>query len=375
MIKPSTVFLASLISIISTASLSAAGCCEGFGSPGLEGEWQASASQNGPKTVEIFNASIETSRDLFAELNKDFSLRWLHKTGYVLTIQESHGSSEAQSRAILHGSDPDLVSLDNPAAIDELSAKGKLLPEFWQARLPDNSAPYTTTIVFLVDKGNPKKIRDWNDLTREGVSVITPNPKTSSRGQWNYFAAWAQAVRATGSTDKAREFIGNLYHNVPVLNSSGRGAVETYLTKRSGDVLLVWESDAKKLIGLTSDRQVEIVTPSSSILVEPPVAYLDTNIEKHGTARVTISFAQYLFKEPAQEIFAKHFFRPRDKAVAEKYSKQFPALTLLTVADIFGSWEKATEQHFSDGGIFDTLGVQEKVAELSPSPTTTKPSL
>lgn len=357
--------LALLLTLVSSLRLSAgAGCCQGFGSPGLEGEWKATTTEGGPKTVEILNASFETTRDLFAELNKDFALRWLHKTGYKLTVQESHGSSEAQTRAILHGADPDIVSLDNPAAIDELSAKGKLIPSDWQSRLPNNSAPYTTTVVFLVEKGNPKKIKDWSDLAREGVSVITPNPKTSGRGQWNYFAAWAQAFRSSGSADAAREYISKLYHNVPVLNSTGRGAVETFFKKRSGDVLLVWESDAKYLASITADRSVEIVTPNTSILVEPPITYVDANIEKHGTARVTVSFVQYLFKEAAQEIFAKHNFRPRDSDIAKHFSKQFPEITLLTVSEIFGTWEKAAEQHFGVGGIYEGLGVQEKTASI-----------
>lgn len=354
-----------LLSALLAAQARAAGCCEGFGSMDLDGDWHSFASSQGAKTVEITNASFETSRDLFAELNRDFSLRWLHRTGYTLTIHESHGSSEAQSRAILQGAEPDFVSFDNPSAIANLAGEGKLLPVDWQTRLPANSAPYTTTVVFVVDRGNPKHIRDWSDLAAPGTSVVTPNPKTSGRGQWNYLAAWAQARQATGSDTPAREFVARLYQNVSVLNSSGRGAVETFFKKHTGDVLLLWESDAKKLAAVT-DRPIEIVTPPSSLLVELPVAYLDANTQKHGTARVTVSFAKYLFNEAAQEIIARNFFRPRNPTVAEKYKRNFPSLTLLTVSDTFGSWDKAVQQHFVDGGIYDNLTAPPKISSSTP---------
>jgi len=367
--KTSILFLATLVLSLSVSSLShAAGCCQGMGAAGLDGDWQTAKGSSGPKVVEITNASFETSRDLFVDLNADFAERWARKTGYTLTVNESHASSEAQAHAILLGADPDFVSLDNPAAIDELSAKGKLLPADWQTRLPNNSSPFTTAVVFVVEKGNPKHIHDWSDLVSNGISVVTPNPLTSGRGQWNYFSAWSYAIHNLGGPDKAREFLSRLYQNAPVLNSSARGSIETFTKKSVGDVLLVWESDARLLVAQSTARKLEIVTPSSSILVEPPVAYLDHNIEKHVTSRVTISFAKYLYLRDAQEIIARHGFRPRLAEAAVKSQPSFPQIKFFSVAEEFGSWAAAKKQHFEAGGIYEAIaGKTSTVAQLAPT--------
>ena len=373
--KTANLILTALALNLSLPSFSqAAGCCQGMGAAGLDGDWQAIKGGSGPKVVEITNASFETSRDLFAELNADFAGRWARKTGYVLTVNESHASTEAQAHAILLGAEPDIVTFDNASAIDELSAKGKLLPLDWQERLPDHSAPFTTAVVFVVDKGNPKHIHDWSDLVADGVSVVTPNPETSGRGQWNYFSAWTYALHTLGSPDKARDFLSKLFQNTPVLNSSARGSIETFTTKKIGDVLLVWESDARLLVAQSTARQLEIVTPSSSILVEPPVAYLDHNIEKHVTSRVTISFLKYLYLTEAQEIIARHGFRPRLSETAAKFQTAFPQIKLFTVTEEFGSWAAAKKQHFEAGGIYESIVSKTKTVALL-SPTTSSASV
>ena len=343
----------------------AAGCCEGQGAFGLEGEWQPAKGSSGPRVVEFTNASFETSRELFADLNRDFAGRWLHRTGYTLTVHESHASSETETRAILFGADPDVVSFDNSAAIDELAVKGKLLPAGWQKRLPDNSAPFTTAVVFLVEKGNPKHIRDWSDLVADGVSLVTPNPETSGRGQWNYLSAWTYARHALGGPDQARDFLLKLYRNAAVLNSNARGSVESFITKKTGDVLILWESDARALVAQPTPRKLEIVTPSTSILVEPPVACLDRNVEKHRNARVSVSFLKYLYSAEAQEIIARHAYRPRLPSIATKYQASFPPIKFFTVADEFGTWAAARKQHFEAGGIYEGIAARTRLAAVS----------
>jgi sulfate transport system substrate-binding protein len=346
----------------------AAGCCEGQGAFGLEGEWQPAKGSTGPKVVEITNASFETSRDLFAELNQDFAERWLRRTGYTLTVHESHASTETEARAILLGADPDVVSFDNSAAIDELAVKGKLLPTDWQKRLPDNSAPFTTAVVFLVEKGNPKHIRDWSDLVADGVTLVTPNPETSGRGQWNHLSAWTYALHALGGPDQARDFLAKLYRNAVVLNSNARGSVESFITKKTGDVLILWESDARTLVAQPTTRKLEIVTPSSSILVEPPVAYLDRNTEKHRNSRVSASFLKYLYNADAQEIIARHAYRPRLTAAVAKSKTSFPTIKFFTVADEFGTWAAARKQHFEAGGIYESIAARTKPDAAVPAP-------
>ncbi len=358
------------LNLLLPISARAAGCCEGEGAFGLEGDWQPAKGGVGPKVVEITNASFETSRDLFADLNQDFAERWLHKTGYTLTVHESHASTETEVRAILLGADPDIVSFDNPSAIDELAVKGKLLPADWQGRLPNNSAPFTTAVVFLVEKGNPKHIHDWSDLVADGVSVVTPNPETSGRGQWNYLSAWTYARHALGSPDQARDFVAKLYRNAVVLNSNARGSVETFVTKKTGDVLILWESDARALLAQPTPRKLEIVTPSSSILVEPPVAYLDQNTKKHVTPRVTVSFLKYLYSADAQAIIARHAYRPRLTAAAAKSKTVFPEIKLFTVADEFGTWSAARKQHFEAGGIYESIAARTKPDAAIPANTT-----
>jgi sulfate transport system substrate-binding protein len=348
----------------------AAGCCEGQGAFGLEGEWQPAKGGSGPKVVEITNASFETSRELFADLNRDFAERWLRRTGYTLTVHESHASTETEARAILLGADPDVVSFDNSAAIDELAEKGKLLPADWQKRLPDNSAPFTTAVVFLVEKGNPKHIRDWSDLVADGVSLVTPNPETSGRGRWNYLSAWTYARHALGGPDEARDFLVRLYRNAAVLNSNARGSVESFITKKTGDVLILWESDARALVAQPTPRKIEIVTPSSSILVEPPVTYLDRNVEKHVTPRVAASFLKYLCNADAQEIIARHAYRPRLPAIAAKHQASFPPIKFYTVADEFGTWAAAQKQHFEADGIYEGIAARARLDAAVPAPAT-----
>lgn len=337
-------------------NLAASGCCQGNGDFGLDGQWERpDAKDTGPKTVTFVHASFESSRPLFAELNRVFAREWAKKTGYKLTVTGSHGGTEAQTRSIKHGAEPDIVSLDNPGALDEIARTTQALPESWQSRLPDNSAPYTTTVVFVVERGNPKGIRDWGDLVADGVKVITPDPRKSGRGQWNYLAAWGYARRSLGGDAAAQDFVTKLYERVPVLNSSARGATETFTKRGEGDVLLVWESEAYELVRQTGGRRLEIVTPPTSILVEPPVAWLDANVGKHENARVSISFAKFLYTEEAQEIIGRHFFRPRSAAAAARVRPKLPVLQTFTVEEAFGGWRVAAEQHFNAGRSADQI--------------------
>lgn len=341
------------LALISVRLLAGSACCSGSGDFGLEGSWTGPGDAKGPKTVTFTHASYESSRPLFAELNADFAKRWAKKTGFKLTVSETHGGTEAQERAIQKGAEPDIISLDNPGAIDELARTSTLLPASWKSRLPDNSAPFTTTVVFVVAKGNPRHIRDWNDLVADGVKIITPDPRTSGRGQWNYLAAWGYARRARGSDDAARAFVARLYERVSVLNSSARGAADTFVRRGEGDVLLVWESEARDLLAAGGGRALEIVTPPASILVEPPVAWIDTHVAKHENARVSISFAKYLYSPEAQEIIARYHYRPRLPEVAAK--AKLPPVQLFTVDEQFGGWSSAAEQHFAKGRLVEQI--------------------
>jgi len=302
----------------------------------------------------LLNASYDPTRELYADFNAAFVKYWQGKAKQTVIIQQSHGGSGGQARAVIDGLDADIVTLALAYDIDAIQQSG-LIAQGWQKRLPQNSAPYTSTIVFLVRKGNPKGIKDWSDLVKPGTAVITPNPKTSGGARWNYLAAWEYAKRQAGGNDaKARDFVAQLYRNVPVLDSGARGATTTFVQRGIGDVLLAWENEAYLALTEAKDK-VEIVTPSLSILAEPPVAVVDKNVDKKGTRAVAEAYLQYLYSPEGQEIAARHHYRPRDPKVAEKYKGQFATVTLFTVDQAFGGWQAAQKAHFADGGSFDQI--------------------
>ncbi len=310
----------------------------------------------GQKPVTLLNVSYDPTRELYADFNQAFSAYWKTKTGQVVTVNQSHGGSGKQARSVIDGLPADVVTLALAYDIDEISQKAGLLPADWQKRLPHNSSPYTSTIVFLVRKGNPKQIRDWGDLARPGIAVITPNPKTSGGARWNYLAAWAWALKQPGGSDAtAKEFVGKLFKNVPVLDAGARGSTTTFVERGIGDVLLAWENEAILAIRELGPDKFEIVAPSVSILAEPPVAVVDKVARKHGTLEVAKAYLDYLYTAEGQEIAAKHYYRPRDVAIAAKYQSQFPKLPLVTVDEVFGGWQKAQATHFADGGTFDQI--------------------
>jgi sulfate transport system substrate-binding protein len=303
----------------------------------------------------LLNVSYDPTRELYEDYNAAFAKQWKAKTGKDLTVRQSHGGSGKQARTVIDGLAADVVTLALASDIDALVTQGKLLPANWQARLPQNSSPYTSTIVFLVRKGNPKKIKDWGDLVKPGVSVITPNPKTSGGARWNYLAAYAWALKQPGGSDAtAQAYIKKLYKNVPVLDTGARGSTTTFVQRGIGDVLLAWENEAYLSIDELGAGKVEIVYPSMSILAEPPVAVVDKVALRRGTADLARAYLEYLYSKEAQEIIAKHHYRPRDPEVAAKYAKSFPKIEMVTIAD-FGGWTKAQKTHFGDGGIFDKI--------------------
>lgn len=308
------------------------------------------------KEVTLLNVSYDPTRELYQEFNIAFAKEWQAKTGDKVSINQSHGGSGKQARAIIDGLPADVATLALSYDVDQLYEKAKLIPKDWQKRLPHNSSPYTSTIVFLVRKGNPKHIKDWDDIVKPGVAVITPNPKTGGGARWNYLAAWAYALKHNNNDEvKAKEFVSKLYKNVPVLDSAARGATTTFIERGIGDVLLTWENEAflaKKELG---PDKVEIVVPSLSILAEPPVVVVDKNADKHGTRKVAEAYLNYLYSAEGQEIAAKNFYRPTLESVAKKYEAQFPKVNLITVDDVFGGWQKAQKTHFSDGGTFDQI--------------------
>ena len=306
-------------------------------------------------TVTLLNVSYDPTRELYQSINAAFAVQWKAKTGDDVTINQSHGGSGAQSRAVIDGLDADVVTLALAYDIDAISQKAQLLPADWQKRLPENSTPYTSTIVFLVRQGNPQKIKDWPDLVKPGVQVITPNPKTSGGARWSYLAAWAYAEKAPGGNfEKAKAFVANLYHHVPVLDSGARGATTTFAQRGIGDVLLSWENEAHLALK-ESPGKFEIVYPSNSILAEPPVALVDKNVDRHGTRKVAEAYLQFLYTKQGQEIEAKNFYRPRDPAVLALHAADFPKIPLYTIDDVFGGWTKAQATHFADGGVFDQI--------------------
>lgn len=305
--------------------------------------------------VTLLNVSYDPTRELYQDYNAAFAQHWKSKSNQDVTVRQSHGGSGKQARSVIDGLEADVVTLALGYDIDAISEKGKLLPANWQSRLPYNSAPYTSTIVFVVRNGNPKGIKEWDDLVKPGVAVITPNPKTSGGARWNYLAAWAYAQKKFGNDAAAKDFVAKLFKNVPVLDSGARGSTTTFVQRGIGDVLVTWENEAFLAAKEFGEGKVQIVVPSLSILAEPPVALIDKNVDKHQTRTVAQAYLEYLYSPEAQEIAAKNYYRPRLEAVASKYAKQFPKLNLITVDEIFGGWQKAQKTHFADGGVFDQI--------------------
>ncbi|MCI0591775.1 MAG: sulfate ABC transporter substrate-binding protein [Gammaproteobacteria bacterium] len=304
--------------------------------------------------VTLLNVSYDPTRELYEEFNAAFAKRWKEKTGEGVTIQQSHGGSGKQARAVIDGLEADVVTLALAYDIDAIAEKSGLLRKNWQSVLPHNSAPYTSTIVFLVRKGNPKGIKDWDDLVKPGIEIITPNPKTSGGARWNYLAAWAYALKKYGSEQAAKEFVGKLYKNAVVLDTGARGSTTTFVERGIGDVLLAWENEAFLSIKEKAG-EFEIVVPSLSILAEPPVAVVEKVADKHGTLEVARAYLDYLYTKEGQEIAAKHFYRPRDPEIAGKHDNPFAKITLITIDEVFGGWKKAQTTHFIDGGVFDQI--------------------
>jgi sulfate/thiosulfate transport system substrate-binding protein len=307
-------------------------------------------------TVSLLNVSYDPTRELYEAYNKAFAAYWKAKTGDTVVVNQSHGGSGKQARSVIDGLGADVVTLALAYDVDALAKEAKLIPANWQSRLPSNSTPYTSTIVLLVRKGNPKNIHDWNDLVRPGVSVITPSPKTSGGARWNYLAAWAWALKQPGGSDATAEaFVKQLYKNVPVLDSGARGSTVTFVERGIGDVLLAWENEAYLAVKELGPGKFEIVYPSVSVLAEPPVSIVDTVVDKHGTRKVAEEYLKYLYSKEGQEIAARQFYRPRDPEVAAKYAAQFPRLPMVTIDSAFGGWTKAQATHFADGGTFDRI--------------------
>jgi sulfate/thiosulfate transport system substrate-binding protein len=315
----------------------------------------AAQSIGAPAATKLLNVSYDPTREFYQDYNAAFAKSWKSKTGEDVTFRQSHGGSGKQARAVTDGLDADVVTLALAYDIDAIAAKG-LIPADWQRRLPHNSSPYTSTIVFLVRKGNPKGIRDWPDLAKAGIDVITPNPKTSGGARWNYLAAWGYALKQPGGSEaRAREFVAQIFRNVKVLDSGARGSTTTFVERGIGDVLIAWENEAYLAVKELGPDKFEIVTPSVSILAEPPVALIDKVVDKHGTRKVAQAYLEDLYTPEAQEIAAKHYYRPRDAKVAAKYAQQFAKLKLFTIDDVGGGWQKAQKLHFADGGLFDQI--------------------
>ncbi|HEY2661100.1 MAG TPA: sulfate ABC transporter substrate-binding protein [Caulobacteraceae bacterium] len=309
-----------------------------------------------PKPLKLLNVSYDPTRELYKDFNANFIRFWKDRTGQDVLIDQSHGGSGKQARAVIDGLEADVVTLGLAFDIDEIAAKAQLLPANWQSRLPDNSTPYTSTIVFLVRKGNPAKIHDWSDLIRPNIAVITPNPKTSGGARWNYLAAWGWALKQPGGSEaSARAFVQKLYHQVPVLASGARGATTTFTEQGLGDVLLAWENEAHLALKELGPDKLEIVYPRLSILAEPPVALVDKVVDRKKTRTLATAYLNFLYSPLGQEIVARNFYRPRNTAAAAKYAAQFPKLPLVTIDDTFGGWTKAQATHFADGGVFDQI--------------------
>ncbi len=308
------------------------------------------------KEIKLLNVSYDPTRELYTEYNAAFAKYWKAKTGDEVTVSQSHGGSGKQALSVINGLEADVVTLALAYDVDAIAEKTGEIPADWQKQLPDNSAPYTSTIVFLVRKGNPKGIKDWDDLVKPNVSIVVPNPKTSGGARWAYLAAYAYALETYGHDDaKAKDFITKLYKNVPILDSGARGSTITFAQRGIGDVLLAWENEAHLALKEFGADNFEIITPSLSILAEPPVAVVDKNAKRHGTTEVATAYLNYLYSDEGQEIAAKNFYRPRNEAIAAKYAANFTQLKLVTVDQEFGGWTKAQQTHFADGGVFDQI--------------------
>lgn len=305
--------------------------------------------------VTLLNVSYDPTREFYQEYNVAFAKHWKAKTGQIVEIQQSHGGSGKQARAVIDGLDADVVTLALAYDVDQLYQKRKLIPQNWQSRLPHNSAPYTSTMIFLVRKGNPLGIRDWDDLAKPGVSVITPNPKTSGGARWNYLAAWGYALKKYGSEQAARDLVTKIYKNAAVLDTGARGSTITFAEREIGDALITWENEAYLILKEYGADAFEIVTPSISILAEPPVTVVDDIVRQHGTREVAEDYLKYLYSPEGQEIAAKHHYRPRDPAILAKHAEDFAKIDLFTIDEVFGGWEQAQKIHFADGGVFDQI--------------------
>jgi sulfate transport system substrate-binding protein len=303
----------------------------------------------------LLNVSYDPTRELYSAFNETFIRHWQETKGEKLTIRQSHGGSGKQGRAVIDGLEADVVTLALSGDIDALHTRAQLIPRDWQKRLPNNSCPYTSIIVFLVRKGNPKNIRDWDDLVRPGISVITPNPKTSGGARWNYLAAWGYALRRQGSEERAQGFVAALYRNAPVLDTAARGSTTTFVERGIGDVLLAWENEAFLAIEQLGQGRVEIVVPSLSILAEPPVTWVDVVTRRKGTRQVAEAYLRFLYTAESQELIARHHYRPSDPTVAARYESKFPRVDFLTIEGDFGGWAAAQARHFADGGVFDQI--------------------
>jgi sulfate/thiosulfate-binding protein len=309
-----------------------------------------------PKPATLLNVSYDPTRELYVQYNDAFAKYWEGKTGQKVTVKQSHGGSSKQSRSVIDGLDADIVTLALAYDIDAIAEKGKSIPADWQKRLPNNSSPYTSTIVFLVRKGNPKGIKDWDDLAKPGISIIPANPKTSGAARWTYLAAWGYALEKNNKDEaKAKEFVGKIYKNVPVFDSGARGATTTFIQRGIGDVLVGWENEAYLALKEYGSEKYEIVNPSLSILAEPPVAVVEKVAKKKGNDVVAKAYLEYLYSDEAQEIAAKNFYRPRNEAILKKYESQFSKIKLITIDEVFGGWAKAQKVHFADGGVFDDI--------------------
>jgi len=332
--------------LLAITALAAGGCADGG---------DAAADTTALPPVELLNVSYDPTRELYAEFNAAFAQHWLSAKQQVVTVRQSHGGSGSQARAVIDGLEADVVTLALAYDIDAIVDRARLLAPDWQARLGSNSAPYTSTIVFLVRAGNPKNIRDWNDLVRSDVQVITPNPKTSGGARWNYLAAWGYALHSGMDDTGAQAFVTQLFRNVPVLDSGARGATNTFVQRRIGDVFLAWENEAMLAVAEAGAGTLEIVIPSISILAEPSVAVVDRNVERKQTGDVARAYLEYLYSPEGQEIAARHHYRPRDPAVAARHAARFPQVRLFTIDEVFGGWRNAQRTHFDDGGVFDRI--------------------
>jgi sulfate/thiosulfate transport system substrate-binding protein len=315
-------------------------------------------TQAAAQTTTLLNVSYDPTRELYQEFNAAFVKYWKEKTGEAVTIKQSHGGSGKQARSVIDGLEADVVTLALAGDIDALAEVGKLVPADWQKRLPAASTPYSSAIVFLVREGNPKGIKDWDDLVKPGIQVITPNPKTSGGARWNYLAAWEYAKRRLGSDDKAKEFITKLFKNVPVLDSGARGSTTTFVERGIGDVLISWENEAFLAIKEREPTKFEIVAPSLSILAQPSASVVDKVVDKRGTRKVATAYLEYLYSPEGQEIAGRNFYRPTTEAAAAKFAAQFPKLNLFTIDEAFGGWAKADKAHFQDGGSFDQIYIK-----------------